>query len=65
METLILRLQICRLILKKTMTLTTLLLARGVDIVDGLRAIGTANTICLEALVIGNEIASAVMRAYR
>jgi trimethylamine--corrinoid protein Co-methyltransferase len=50
---------------EKAMTLTTLLLARGVDIVDGLGAIDSANTMCAEALVIDNEIAGAVTRACR
>ncbi len=50
---------------EKAMTLTTLILMRGVDIVDGLGAIDSANTMCPEALVIDNEIASGVMRACR
>ena len=50
---------------EKTMTLTTLILTGGVDIVDGLGAIDSANTMCPEALVIDNEIAGGVMRACR
>jgi len=50
---------------EKAMTLKTLLLARVVDIVDSLGATDSAYTMCAEALVIDNEIASAVMRACR
>lgn len=50
---------------EKATTLTTLILTGGVDIVDGLGAIDSANTMCPEALVIDNEIAHGVMRACR
>jgi len=48
---------------EKAMALKTLLLTRGVDIVNGLGATDSANTMCAEALVSDNEITSEVMRA--